>query len=235
MRDYSELHKKEINWKSNDEIIDFEKRFKRIIMSVFQEAKIKRYDSDMLYNDILIKFASNKFNYDKKIGKMETFLYQIALNAAHDYWRENNRNFNRNEEITEKHIAPLQDTSNNTLIEFEHKRMIVVETLKRLFNQRNMNKTKMEIFTRRFFTKHSISDLAEEYKQKECEISLSVSRCKKQYLKLYDIVEEEMNDNCMTVSDTDINFVQRYLDFSLEIKGFAENTPQSKEKFTIAV
>ena len=236
MRDYSNWLKKEITWKSNEEIKEFERNYKSYIINNLKKNGIDEFFQKALYDDILIKFSSGRLEYDSRIGKFETFLFRIVTNAARDFYRENKHiideaNEDKESAMTENtkarvtlfsitddnmkdfHISPLENC-----IEFEHYRVIAIEALKRLWRITKFKKEKMEIFARRCFAGESVPMLADEYEKSPNEISLIVSRYHKKYKELLEDVQYELEDNQMSESrNISIDFLEPIIDFPLSV------------------
>ena len=84
MKDYSKMLNEEITWKSDAEILEFESKYKNYILNVLREKNIDEHSSQIIYDDILIKFSQGKLEYDSNIGKYEgediRFLYLVSCN-----------------------------------------------------------------------------------------------------------------------------------------------------------
>ena len=217
MRDYSELVNAEINWKSNEELTAFDREYKPMIISLLRKKNVENASCFTLYNDILIKFGRGKLNYDKNVGKFETFLYTIAENAARDYFREHNRTSGRNVELSDHNTATLYDCSREHQEKFEHYRTIAVETLKRLYSGSRKNMKNIEIFARRCFVNDSVQLLADDYGKSKNEVSLIASRLHKKYKKIFAEVEEDMKNNTLIPSNVSIDFLEPIMDFSFAV------------------
>ena len=236
MRDYSNWLNKEITWKSNEEIKEFERNYKSYIINNLKKNGIDEFFQKALYDDILIKFSSGRLEYNSRIGKFETFLFSIVTNAARDFYRENKHiideaNEDKESGMTEKsktrvalcpitddnmkdfHISPLENC-----IEFEHYRVIAVEALKRLWRITKFKKEKMEIFARRCFAGDSIPLLADEYEKSCNEISLIVSRYRKKYKEIFEDVKYELDENHMKKSSNiSLDFLAHIMEFPLSV------------------
>ena len=217
MRDYSELVRAEISWKSNEEMTEFERKYKQMIIGLLRKKHVEESSCFTLYNDILIKFGRGKLDYNDKIGKFETFLYSIAENAAKDYFREYNRLSGREVEITDQNTATLYDISLDNQVEFEYYRVIAVETLKRLCLKYQKDLTKVEIFAKRQFAKESVQQLSDEYQKNKNEISLITSRLHGKYNRIFAEVEKEMANESMKQSSISIDFLEPIMDFPLSV------------------
>ena len=217
MRDYSELVKAEISWKSNEEMTEFERKYKQMIIGFLRKRHVEESSCFTLYNDILIKFGRGKLDYNEKIGKFETFLYSIAENAAKDYFREYNRLSSREVDLTDQNTATLYDISLDNQVKFEYYRVIAVETLKRLCQQNKKDLQKVEIFARHCFAKESVPQLAAEYGRGKNEISLISSRLHVKYNKIFAEVEHEMANESMKQSNVSIEFLEPIMDFPLSV------------------
>ncbi|MBR2439106.1 MAG: hypothetical protein IKB25_02835 [Lentisphaeria bacterium] len=217
MRDYSELVKAEISWKSNEEMTEFERKYKQMIIGLLRKKQVEESSCFTLYNDILIKFGRGKLDYNDKIGKFETFLYSIAENAAKDYFREYNRLSNREVDLTDQNTATLYDISLDNQVEFEYYRVIAVETLKRLCLKYKKDLTKVEIFAKRQFAKESVQQLSDEYQKNKNEISLITSRLHEKYNRIFAEVEKEMANESMKQSSISIDFLEPIMDFPLSV------------------
>ena len=217
MRDYSELVRAEISWKSNEEMTEFERKYKQMIIGLLRKKQVEESSCFTLYNDILIKFGRGKLDYNDKIGKFETFLYSIAENAAKDYFREYNRLSNREVDLTDQNTATLYDISLDNQVEFEYYRVIAVETLKRLCLKYKKDLTKVEIFAKRQFAKESVQQLSDEYQKNKNEISLITSRLHEKYNRIFAEVETEMANESMKQSSISIDFLEPIMDFPLSV------------------
>ena len=217
MRDYSNLLDRTIEWKSNDEIKRFEKSYKNYIIALLRKQNIDDFYCNTLFNDILIKYASGKINYDKTMGKFETFLYRITSNTAQDFLRERKRAQDRETEIDNANTSTFYEITHNDNQTFEYFRLIAVETLKRLWKKVTGNKVSMEIFTRRCFANESIERLSSEYKKSKNEVSTTVSRMHSRYKQIFNEVKHEMEIDRMKCSSAPIDFLEPIMDFSLSI------------------
>ena len=142
MRDYSNLLDRTIEWKSNDEIKRFEKSYKNYIIALLRKQNIDDFYCNTLFNDILIKYASGKINYDKTMGKFETFLYRITSNTAQDFLRERKRSQDRETEIDNANTSTFYEITHHDNQTFEYFRLIAVETLNAL-NRMNRSKERL--------------------------------------------------------------------------------------------
>lgn len=217
MRDYSELVRAEISWKSNEEMTEFERKYKQMIIGLLRKKQVEESSCFTLYNDILIKFGRGKLDYNDKIGKFETFLYSVAENAAKDYFREYNRLSSREVDLTDQNTATLYDISLDNQVEFEYYRVIAVETLKRLCLKYKKDLTKVEIFAKRQFAKESVQQLSDEYQKNKNEISLITSRLHEKYNRIFAEVETEMANESMKQSSISIDFLEPIMDFPLSV------------------
>ena len=217
MRDYSCYLEDRIVWKSNHEISEFEKAYKKMIIGILRKSGVDFSDCEILYNDILIKFGRGKLEYDESKGKFETYLYRITENCAKDYHRSCTKKQKLEEEITEKTTSTLYDFSLDMRNDFEYYRQIAVETLKRLYQKNQKNKVKMEIFTKHYFGDEKIQNLAEKYQKSKSEISLTASRFYFRYKKIFHEVEKEMESERMKESNISIDYLAPIMDFSLSV------------------
>ncbi len=217
MRDYSELVRAEISWKSNEEMTEFERKYKQMIIGLLRKKQVEESSCFTLYNDILIKFGRGKLDYNDKIGKFETFLYSVAENAAKDYFREYNRLSSREVDLTDQNTATLYDISLDNQVEFEYYRVIAVETLKRLCLKYEKDLTKVEIFAKRQFAKESVQQLSDEYQKNKNEISLITSRLHGKYNRIFAEVEKEMANESLKQSSISIDFLEPIMDFPLSV------------------
>lgn len=217
MREYSDLINMDICWKSNAEVLDFDRKYKSMIMGILRKNHVEESICFTLYNDILIKFGRGKLEYDEKIGKFETFLYRIAENAAKDYFREYKRMKNREVALSDQTVATLYDLSGESQVEFEYYREVAIETLKRLCAQNRGKLKNVEIFARRCFADEDVQKLSEEYHRQKNKISLTSSRLHKKYKKIFAEVEREMKTESMKESNFSIDFLESIMDFSLSV------------------
>ena len=215
MKDYAKLNSENIIWKSEEEIIEFDRKYKKYILCILQKQNVDEHNQEVLYNDILIKFSQGKLEHDCRQGKYETFLYQITQNAALDLFRENSRNNKRHTEITDFNTAEFCDFSHRNNAKMEYFQLIAIETLKRLCKDRSAKQEKVEIFTRRCFAGESVQLIADEYGKTKQEISLTISRLHAKYKKLFMEVWREMDAERMVQSNVSIEFLTPIMDSSL--------------------
>ena len=216
MRDYSKLLNENISWKSEAEILDFEHKYKKYIHSVLRKNNVDEHSSNILYDDILIKFSQGMLEYNPENGnKYETYLFRITQNMATDFFRERKRHNERYTEVTETNTSTLFDLSHGTGIDFEYFRAIAIETLKRLYKANASKKENLEIFTKRCFADVPLEQLSADYNRKKNEISLIVSRLHKKYKAIFDEVVEEMDSEQMKQSNISIDFLSPIVDFPI--------------------
>ena len=195
---------------TNSEIVRFIKDYRSIIYKACEKAGLSRCDWENVESEVALKYAHGRINYDPARGfKDTTYVFAIALNAAHDLLRS--RHPERFQEMEDKDWDSIADKfDKNKQREAVDDNVIVMEALRRLV-QKCHDKKKIEILLRYVVEKTDRTQLAEEYGV----TSDYVSGVKNSWLPcLQELVKEvlkEDQEGNLKFSNVDLRFLKPYM------------------------
>ncbi|MCR4573462.1 MAG: hypothetical protein K5787_06815 [Lentisphaeria bacterium] len=195
---------------TNSEIVRFIKDYRSIIYKACEKAGLSRCDWENVESEVALKYAHGRINYDPARGcKDTTYVFAIALNAAHDLLRcQHPERFQEMEDKDWDSIADKIDK--NKQREAMDDKVIVMEALRRLV-QKCHDKKKIEILLRYVVEKTDRTQLAEEYGVTSDYISGVKIRwlpCLQELVK--EVLKEDQEGN-LKFSNVDLRFLKPYM------------------------
>ncbi len=196
---------------TDSEIVRFIKDYKLIIYKACEKARLNRCDWEIVESEMALKYAYGRINYDPAHGvKDTTYVFAIALNAAHDQMRS--RHPERFQEMEDKDWDSIADKYDKYKQREEAKddKVIVIEALRRLVSKCH-DKKKIEILLRNVIEETDRTQLAEEYGVTNDYISGVKNRWLPRLQELVKEVQKEDQKGKLKFSHIDIHFLKPYM------------------------
>lgn len=182
---------------------------KLLIYKACKDAKIRHCDWDDVVNNVAIKYAEGKIDFDLTRGvKYSTYIYSIAFNSAIDALRKLHPE--RFQDLDDKGWKNIKDEHENNAYADDVK-IIVSEALRRLAKEMR-DKVKLELLVRYVFNEEKREDLSAEYKVENDYVSLIKTRYISRLQKhVRDVMQEDENGKLKLGDSSEVKFLKPYL------------------------
>jgi hypothetical protein len=195
--------------KTDAQVSSFAEQNRGLIFQAFHRARLPRHDWDGVMNNMLIKFAKGKLDFNASKGaKYSTFIYGVARNCALD---ELQRRHPEPVDVMDKHWENLRDGHEfQRSLEGHDAKVIVQESLKRLVKEVR-DKKKVEILVRFVLNGEDRDAVAQSYHVAPDYVSVVKTRYYGRLQRLAREVLKQDEEGRLETDGTDISFLNPYL------------------------
>ena len=192
----------------DSEVVSFINEYKLIIYKACKDAWLRKCDWEIVENDMAIKYALGRIEYDPTRGvKASSYYYTIAWNSAKDQIRQQLRFVELDDKEIE-HVLDEQDLF--AQITDKDKQLLFTEAFRRLAKEMR-DKRKVEILYRYIFGENR-ARLAKEYGIDNDDISLVRTRYFPRLQKLFIKVQREDEEGKLKIGDfSEISFLKKHI------------------------
>ena len=193
---------------TDSEVVRFINECKLIIYKACKDAWLRKCDWETVENDMAIKYALGRIEYDPTRGvKASSYYYKIARNSAKDQIRQQLRFV----ELDDKEIEHVFDEHDLfAQITDKDKQLLFTEAFRRLAKEMR-DKRKVEILYRYVFGENR-ARLAKEYGIDNDDISLVRTRYFPRLQQLFIKVQREEEEGKLKIGDfSEISFLKKYI------------------------